>query len=315
MLTFSYTILPALKQEIENINSSRDKILLQQIPRREELQLRFETTIDRLTYASRMTENKLKRQDVIAAVDPLNKKNLPAGRQGKQDIENGAYSLAYEWVNQKWYLEKKEVKISDIKKIYSILGIKKNIDEKLISDALEFIQVNPEHPIVQSALSFILILNSLPTDINSIRISIIVSYIFMYKYGYDFCGMLCVEEFLSQDMDHFNGLIDQAIRERNLSSYLEYFTQAISISAENAYKKISQHELKHDIPASFYELTERQKEIMALFIKPGAKVSNKNVQKEFGISQITASRDLGKLYTLGLIFQKGKGRSIYYTRT
>lgn len=307
MLTFSYTISPALKQEIERINETRNKILLQLIPRKEEMQLRFETVIDRATMVSRLTATKLKRQEILEALDPTKKKN-------KIDQDNASYARALELVNQSWFLEERKVKIDTIKKLMSEMGIRKNIDDKQVADALDFIQVNPEHPIVQAGLAFMLLTQVLPRDDNGIKLSVIASYIFMYKHGYDFRGILCLEDFLTTDIDHFNALCDQAIRERNLSSYLEYFTQAVSISAEHALRKIVAHELKHDIPASFYELTERQKDIMALFIKPGIKVSNRIVQKEFKISQITASRDLAKLHSLGLIFSAGKGRSVYYTR-
>ncbi|MCX6732604.1 MAG: hypothetical protein NTV98_03635 [Candidatus Roizmanbacteria bacterium] len=53
---------------------------------------------------------------------------------------------------------------------------------------------------------------------------------------------------------------------------------------------------------------------MNLFSTPGAKVSNRMVQKKFKVSQITASRDLAKLADSGLIFAIGKGRSTYYTK-
>lgn len=307
MLTFSYTISPALKQEIERINETRNKILLQLIPRKDELQLRFETAIERATQVSRLTNAKLKREEVIFSIDPTKRKN-------KQMEQNSLYPAALEWVNQKWFLERDKVRIDSVKKIMSILGERKTVEDKNLADALEFIQINPEHPIVQAGLAFMLLSQALPRDNNNIKLSIILSYIFMYKYGYDFRGLLCIEEFLTRDVDHFGSLVDQAIRERNLSSFLEYFTQAVSISAENALKKIVGRELKHDIPSSFYVLSERQKEIMALFARPGAKISNKVVQKEFKISQITASRDLSKLHSLGLIFSAGKGRSVYYTR-
>ncbi len=43
-------------------------------------------------------------------------------------------------------------------------------------------------------------------------------------------------------------------------------------------------------------------------------ITNKKVQKLFKVSQITASRDLAKLASVGLLFTHGKGRSVYYTK-
>jgi hypothetical protein len=307
MLNFSYTVSPALKQEIGRINETRNKILLQLIPRKEELQMRFETALDRATQVSRLTTVKLKRQEILDAVDPTRKKS-------RKISEYASYPLALELVNQNWFLEEKRVRADTIRKFAYIISYKRDLDDKQIGDTLDFIQVNPEHPIVQSGLVYFLLSQVLPRDDNSIKLSMIASYIFMYKHGYDFRGLLCLEEFLTADIDHFKALISEAIQSRNLSNYLEYFAQAVSISAEHSLRKISEHQLKHDIPAVFYELSERQKEIMALFARPGIKVSNRIVQKEFKISQITASRDLSKLHSLGLIFSAGKGRSVYYTR-
>lgn len=306
MLTFSYIISPNLKREIERINETRSKILLELISRQEELQFRWETILERITQGSRFTSQKLKRQEVLDDIDP---------RRGNiNGTENMSYLKAFEWVNQNWYLNNQAVELQSIKKILSFFGIRARLDEKQISDALDFIQVNPEHPIIQAGLSFFLTYQILPKDDNNIRLSIIVSNIFMYKYGYDFRGLLNLEEFLVSDLTHFQELSSHAEKERNLSSLLEYFTQAISISAEHAARKIAKRQFKNDLPSSFYNLSERQKEIIGMFSKPGIKISNKTVQKEFGVSQITASRDLAKLHALGLIFSAGKGRSVYYIK-
>ncbi len=307
MLTFSYTISPSLKNEVFKIDAAREKILLERVGRSVELQMRWEAGLDRATQVSRLTSEKLKRQDVLDAINPVQIKNA----QNKKYAE---YVRAFEWINQNFYLTPEKISLASVKKVYSYFTDKYHFDEKQLADALEFIQVNPEHPIVQAGLAYILVSSVLGANTNGIKLSIIVSNMFLYKNGYDFRGLLNLEEFLNSDTDHFNNLVYSALRDRNMSSYLEYFTAGVAIAAEHALRRITNREFKNDLPASFYNLTERQKDIMILFAKPGVKVSNKTVQKEFGISQITASRDLAKLYALGLIFSAGKGRSVYYTR-
>jgi hypothetical protein len=306
MLTFSYTISPSLKNEIEKIDQTRNKILTQLLSRAEEMQLRWEIGLERAMHASRLGTDKLTRQEVFNQLAP------PKEAQDKSG--SAAHAAAYEWINQHWQLNKETVKIQDLEKVLAFFGRTKNIDLKQLKEVLDFVQVNPEHPIVQAGLVFYLVSQVLMRESDYIKLSSTISSIFLYKAGYDFRGMAIFEEFLVSDLDHFKQLIDQGARQRNLSDYLEYFTQAISISAERALRRVINKELKNDLPSSFYQLTERQKDIMMLFVKPGVKVSNKTVQKEFGISQITASRDLAKLHTLGLIFSAGKGRSVYYTR-
>ena len=302
MLTFSYTITPSVTKEIEKINAIRDKILVELLPRKDELRLRWENKIDRATQASRLTSHKLKRQEVIDAV-----------RRGESNNTDAiGYIRAYEWINYSWFLNKSPVNGPAVNKVFSYFKEKKRYDDKKLEEALEFVQVNPEHPIVQAGLALFLTYDALNEQ--DIKLSIIVSDIYMYKFGYDLRGMSNIEAFFASDLEHFRQLLDDGREKKNLSSYLEYFAASVAISAENTLRKIKSKELKYDLPSSFYELTERQKEIMGLFATPGVKVSNKIVQKQFKVSQITASRDLAKLSSLGLTFSRGKGRSVYYTR-
>lgn len=307
MLTFSYTITPSLKSELEKIEELRKKILVELLPRKQELQLRYEAGIDRALYAARLEQKKITRAGIAEELTYAN--NLKA----EDSHEAKGYLEAYEWLNQKWFMNDETIKVVDIKKLFSYLPGRLNIDEKQIDNMLSFIQVNPEHPVVQAGLSVILSSGIIPSGQKNLKYSLLSAEPFIYKYGYDFRGLICIEEFVSSDMDHFKDLVMEAYRSRNLSSALEYYAQAVSIQAEVALKRLTSREFKGDLPASFYSLSERQKEILALFAKPGVKVTNKTVQKEFKISQITASRDLAKLHTLGLIFSAGKGRSVYYT--
>ena len=307
MINFSFTITPLLRSELTKIEETRNKILVELISREEELTLRFEANLDRVTFSSRLTDKKLKRQEALDIINPFDKDKTTT------DPENAGYVKAFEWINQKWFMNNHKVETNDIKKIYGFFPKRIQIDETQLRTTLDFIQINPEHPVVQAGIVFILFSQALPNDDKNIKLSLIASNIFLYKRGYDFRGLLDIEEFLTSDLDHFRQLLDHAKQDRNLSSFLEYFTQAVSISAETALKKIKEREIKHDLPAYYYALTERQKEILTLFAKPNVKITNRTVQNAFKISQITASRDLSKLYSLGLIFSAGKGRSVYYT--
>jgi len=308
MINFSFTVAPSLKSELVKIDDTRGKILQELISRQEELELRFEANIDRVTNASRIGDKKLLRQEVASIVNPFDKKNQ------SQDSDIRAYMKAYSWIDQNWYMNSDKVLASDIRKVYSFFPKKVLLEDADSKQILDFTQVNPEHPIVQAGLVFILFSQVLPGDDRNIKLSLLASNIFLYKNGYDFRGLLNLEEFFASDVAHFRELLHSAGASRNLSSYLEYFTQAVGISSEHALQKIASRKPKHDLPKEYYELTERQKEILTLLAKPDVKISNKTVQKEFKISQITASRDLAKLHTLGLIFSAGKGRSVYYTK-
>lgn len=308
MINFSFTITPQLKTELIKIDSTRALILQQLMARGEELELRLEANLDRITSASRMGDKRLLRSEVSTLLYPSDKKKSTV------EPETSGYLSAYEWINQAWYMERAKVQTADIQKLYSFFPKKPVIDEAEVKQILDFTQVNPEHPIVQAGLIFILFSQALPKDSRNIRLSLLASNIFLYKNGYDFRGTLNLEEYIAGDLPHFKDLVSASTTSRNLSSFLEYFTQAVSLSSEASLRRIESHESKHDMPTEYYELTDRQKEILMLLVKPDVKISNKTIQKRFKVSQITASRDLAKLHTLGLIFSAGKGRSVYYTK-
>lgn len=296
MLNLSYTITPNLRHQIEKIEKLRGTILLEQISPRIESQLRFETHIDRAQHAGELLGGKLNRADVVKV------------------FEKNESIKAYQWIYYNWYLSPDRIGLQDFKTLCGILDRKSELNEKEARTMLDFIQVNPEHPIVQSVLALTLATGVFPENEKNLKLSIPLGVVFLYKYGFDFRGLLDIEGILLGDIKYFSELLKASQKEQNISKILEYLTEAILISGEKAYKKIKNHETKSDMPNSYYLLTERQKEILGLFEKPGVKISNKTIQKKFNVSQITSSRDLSKLYNLGLIFSSGKGRSITYTK-
>lgn len=296
MIKFSYTISPQLKYEIEKIERLRNDILLQLVEPSTELQMRWDANLDRATHISRTTSKKLKRVEV------------------EKTKKGTDYINANLWIYHNYRLTSQKITPSDIKKVFSFFNEKVDANDEELKMLLEFTQVKSEHPVVQSGIVLFLMLGAVSAGQNTIKYVLPTSLIFLYKQGFEFRGMLDLEEYVANDQDHFIKLLKNAFKDGNLSTFLDYFAEAISISAEKTLRRIKNKEIKSDIPAIYFRLTERQKEIMMLFDKPTAKISNKTIQKRFGISQITASRDLAKLHNLGLIFSAGKGRSVYYTK-
>lgn len=311
MLTFSYSISPSLKKELEIIEGTRNKILLQLVQPKEELRLRWESSLARITASLRLSKTELGQTNLSFILKPQGKKSLSS--KEKEAIE---YKKAYDFIYQNWFLNPAIIGANDFVQIFDCFeSLRLNFDHKSVQTMLDFIQVTPpEHPIVQAALAFLLTSELLPHTDKNIKLSLIASILFLYKYGFDFRGMLNLEEFIENDFSHFTEIIKQDKLNRNISSYLEYFSHAVGIEADKGLKKLQEKEFEIVYPASFYELSDRQKEILGFLDKPGARITNKIVQEMFGISQITASRDLAKLNSLGLIFSGGKGRSVYYTK-
>jgi predicted HTH transcriptional regulator len=126
--------------------------------------------------------------------------------------------------------------------------------------------------------------------------------------------MVNLQEFFFSDLLNLKQKLKRAREDKNLTDFIEYYIQAFSIQSEKGSRILKSKKPAHPTPNVFTKLSDRQIRILGLFTVPEVKISNKIVQKEFGVSQITASRDLSSLAALGLIFQKGKGRSVYYVK-
>lgn len=307
MFTFSYVLLPTLKKELEEISNIRNKILIELISPRHEMALKFEAKAQIISSSLELDNKFISKKEILSIIE-----------RGKGKLKNGTVKdilqtkKALDYIKREWQLTDEDITPKAIYELISMQEVKTRTKRSEIVKIINFILVSPEHPIVQSALAFILIYDYLP-DKEALRIATNVSRLFLYKYGYDLREMLNLEEYFIKDMTNFKKTLDNGIRDKNISSFLLYFVQAIAIQGEKVLKNIKNREIEAK-SYNLYDLTDRQKKIITLFEIPGAKITNRNIQKQFKISQVTASRDLAKLFSIGMIFPNGKGRSVYYTK-
>lgn len=100
-----------------------------------------------------------------------------------------------------------------------------------------------------------------------------------------------------------------------ITQWLEYYGETMIHQLEKIVSFISAAPATiPSVPRAFWKLTDRQRIILEDLEEPGLMVTNKAVQAKFKVSQVTASRELNKLSTLGLIFPHASGRSTYYTK-
>ncbi len=306
MLSFSYTLSPTLKKELENIDITRNKLLIELVSPKREIRLRFENQAKCIASILFIEGKVLSMTDIL---------RVTTSGRAKNNTEAMVIDMksANEYVRHNWLLSDEKIRSEEVSRLFFFFKDAPKIEKAKIAEALDFILVNPEHPIIQAGLSFLLISQLLPQANNRIKLSGTVSSLFLYKYGYDFRGMLNLQEYFAQDLTNFHGIIKKSSEDKNISAFLEYFVQAVSIQGEKALDKIRTrlNEANND---TSLDLTERQKNMLSMFDTPDVKITNRAVQKAYKISQITASRDLAKLSTLGLIVPHGKGRSVNYTK-
>lgn len=216
------------------------------------------------------------------------------------------------YVYQNWYASPEAITASTIIDLYDrTFKGKLTIPENEINDALRYIQISSEHPIVQAALAKIIFVSLEAFSKEDVPFSNIVMTLFLYKHGYDFRRMITFEDFFNQDKVNYQELIKTSIKKQNLTQWLEYFTSGL---IEHLEKTLEEIKIKRVDKKSHIDLNDRQKQILFLFEEPNTKVTNKMVMKKYKVSPVTAARDLSKLSSLNLILMVGKGRSTYYIK-
>ncbi len=311
MLNFSFTLTTNLHREIERAEELRRQVLLTLIAPKDELRLKWEASVNRIHFALRMRDIHVPKSEITTLLSPQGKKTLTLE---EKEVIN--YKLAYDYLYNDFYGSDSLITPSTVKHLNRIF-LKENlgISEEDLASTLDFVQVNPEHPIIQAGLATILFYNISTYSDKYARIAQLLPMAFLYKYGYDFRGLLVIEELLSKDSLNYLELIKKSKSEGVFSAFLEYYATICTRAAEMAAQKLADRQFEKHVAPSFFEISPRQQQILSSLDAPGSKITNREVQKNFGVSQITASRDLARLASLGLIYAIGKGRSVHYTKS
>lgn len=238
------------------------------------------------------------------------------GKIRKEDQEILKYKKALDYIRENWLVSKKLVTVKNVLILHELACYGRfRSSQEVLKQLLDYLQKSPEHPVVQAAVAYIQIINISPFTLGNTQVASLLSYLFMYKAGYDFRGLVVLEECWHPDLVDSRG---------NLTPLLENLSKLLADQLEktaNMNLEIQPEQGAVLYPAeiggfstSFWELNDRQKEILTYLEQPDLTITNKKVQNLFKVSQITASRDLTRLVALGLLFAHGAGRSVYYTK-
>lgn len=309
MHTLSYTLSPVLQKSLKDIEVKRESIILFPLSLASELQLQWDATIQRIYYSLHLAHNPVSQQEIARALSsPTRRAMLPA----ETDIVN--YKRGLDIIKRDWFMSEKPIMPQVVQSLYKLVANDKTrLPENELMEMLVFLQTSREHPFVQAFVSYIQFSLIVPNSDASGKLARLLPYLFLAKNGLDFRGLLVIEEYFYKNERLMRELLIAADKRESVSVWIEHFIDSIANQLEHINKNLAQSQ-NSSTNNKNGNLTERQKEILTDFDHPGARITNKKVQERYGISQITASRDLSKLATLGLLFQYGKGRSVYYTR-
>lgn len=318
MLSLSYTISPQLKDSLDKIEFLRKSILSTPLSHANRLRFVWDAKVNRVYYSLLLSGQQISKTLVSKTMSSYSKK-----RMDDQEEEIINYKNSLDYIDRVWYVSDRQINSKDIIKLYEKLissrvtkaqmGLFRGAD-KSISYFLDYLQSYPESPIIQAAIAQAEIFDTTSFLSHNDRLARLVSVMFLYKYGYDFGGMLNLEEKWFLDRVKYDAMINMVVKGQKITPWLEYFIDTALFQSEKTLQNIVKTKFNRDVSDSFWKLNDRQKQIANLLDQPGSSITNRSVQKKFRISQITASRDLSKMASLGLLFPHGKGRSVYYTR-
>lgn len=317
MTVLAYTISSQLRNNLKIIDIVRSKIHLYPLSHKSELRFRWEALAEKVYWSLILAEVPVSKESVIKTLS-----NPPSRKMNVLEKEILDYKKALDYIRYEWLGISDKVTHQSIKKLYDLackptLGssdITFKSKRASIDRFLEYLQTGQEHPIVQAGVSYIETYMTSPFTEAVGRLARLVAYLFLYKHGYDFRGLLVFDEFMRKDLIALRAARETVTQRNTLTLWLEYWAYGIGTQAENAFKKISSGAPTSHLPPALLKINARQKEIILYMDNPESKITNRQVQKRFKVSQITASRDLSKLTNLGLLARRGKGRSHYYIR-
>jgi uncharacterized membrane protein len=319
-MNLSYQISEKLDSYLKKIDELRRDILLYPLSPKIEVRLKWDCQLERIIWALALNDILVSKPDVVkllAAYTDFPKKKL---KESETSVINLRKAFAY--IKENWTVSKNLVTMKTVDKLYEV-SCRKSIgpmtglteySEKRMGTFLDYLQKGREHPIIQAGIAQVETINITPFDKGNGRVARLFSYLFLYKNGYDIRDMLVLEEYYKHDVVTYKRVLELSKIQGNMTLWLEYFAFGVMVQLAKAKENIVNLKFQEELPKSFWKLNARQKEILDYLERPELKITNKEVQKSYAVSQITASRDLSKLANLGFLFAHGKGRSVFYTR-
>lgn len=317
MIAISYTLTPTIQDYLLAIDKLRRSILLMPIPPAVEQKQRWLATEAHI-------RGSLSLSGASVTASQLHHLLLhPVKRPSSWESEALAYKNALEIIRSDWTANPSPVQTSHVGAL-SIISMPHASKERMqalkisetdLKQLLTYSDSRKDHPLI---LAGVLYGQLMYTEIGSASRGILprlITTLILAKYGYDCRGMLALEPQWEAAIESHTRAIKSIETHGNLTAWLEHFVIAAHTSYETLYARLlDAASPEHTAPAAqTWNLNPREESILRYLANPTAKITNKITQRLFRISQVTASRDLSHLASLGLLLTHGKGRSVYYT--
>lgn len=318
-----YTLTSKISQLLQSIEASREVINSLPIPIEVEQNIRRQSTLKSSLFSARIEGNPL-------TLDELTRSS--SKDQKKMEIFNILKAL--NWIYQKRF---KDVSIKDILELHRMVmeGLVNKYDlgkfransEAIYNSAGIAIYLPPRPsqiiPLIHKLLKTV---NSPKEQFVPIKACLahytfekihpfldgngragrLVLQMVLHKNGYGMKGLLALEEFLDNHRAEYYRALEE--REKDVTDYLEFMLEAITVAAEEAKKQVLEKQ-KVEIEDL---LLPRRAEILNI-IKDHRLVEFDLIRRRFlAVNERTLRYDLKKLQDMGLIKKRGATKGVFY---
>jgi len=316
MLVTAYTKSPEIIEKLHILEELRRDLHVIPISRKSLYSMVWDTSLCRIE-ASLLNQgtviNRKEIYEILTNQKPQNEKTLK--------ILN--YKNALDYIRNDWHITSEAISPHSLGILDALAyGNKKStLSSRVpvktlyeIKQLLSYVQTADEHPVIQAGIAYVESTRKKISPENSHNLATLIAYMFLYKYGWDFRELLVLEKAFVKANSDYQYALKATEEYNNATTWLDYFVSTLIKQTEDVLGGLQLSNIRTKDLTSVYNLKPRHMKILAQLDDPRSRITNKDAQEIFKISQITASRDLAKLAQMGLLLSHGKGRSTYYTR-
>ena len=145
------------------------------------------------------------------------------------------------------------------------------------------------------------------------RTARLLASLILYKRDFDHRRFFALDDYYDSDRQAYYNALKTAQNENNdITQWLEYFTEGVLYSVNTVKETIKRIGILHKKEnLERVELTKRQLQIIEKIRKEG-KITNKQMQKLFGISRQAVLKEISKLIAAEIIVLVGRGKGAHY---
>ncbi|MBW2005296.1 MAG: Fic family protein [Deltaproteobacteria bacterium] len=187
----------------------------------------------------------------------------------------------------------------------------------LIKDLIEWINLEEAKeldPIIEAGIFHYEFVRIHPFVDGNGRTARVLAALILYQRGFDTKQLFCLDDYYDSDRQAYYKALQSVDQETlDLTNWLEYFVEGVSISIEAVKERIARlsSERLRKAERGQIVLTERQMSIVE-FLNHNGKITAGDIAKMFKISRQAALKEIGKLVKLKVVALKGEKRGAHY---